>query len=444
MSSIGVGITTKGRYEVFKKTYNEWVKRLPKGAKLVVVDDNSATPVPEATHRHSTTWGISRSKNHCLELLDDCNHIFLADDDCYPVSDDWYKPYIESPEPHLMYVFTEFAVPTIKPLKDCKEIYRDEKLVAYTHARGCLLYIDRKILDVVGGMDTAFGGSMFEHSEWSNRIYNAGLTLFRVMDVPQRMFHSMDEWVEVASSITLTDRKLNLIKNRQRYLSSQDGRYCEYRQNKGNNIILTAFFTSQVDPQSGKRWEADFSKLNPLIKSIKHNKLVVLHDCFDLNDSNYIKVKTYFNPYFQRWFEYFKYLREHPEIDHVYIVDSTDTEMLKEPSWDMGDALYVGSEDSHVGTPWMLKHNNDRQVKQFLQLSRTKRLLNCGIVGGSRKNIMDLSRDIYTAYFEGKTGPFEMGIFNMLCYTKYKTLPASVTRFKAYDYKNTEKEFRHK
>ena len=74
---IGIGITTHNRYETFSKTLVEIKRYAPKDAKIVVVDDASDIPVPEATFRFDTNVGIAAGKNKCMELLDECDHLFL-------------------------------------------------------------------------------------------------------------------------------------------------------------------------------------------------------------------------------------------------------------------------------------------------------------------------------------------------------------------------------
>ena len=126
---VGVGVTTHNRKESLDAALRNIRKYLPEGAKLVVVDDASTTPVPEADFRFHRNVGIAVAKNKCLELLDDCDHIFLFDDDCWPKCADWWKPYVESPEPHLMYVFRDFAVGK-KSLQDIEVVYDDEVRIA--------------------------------------------------------------------------------------------------------------------------------------------------------------------------------------------------------------------------------------------------------------------------------------------------------------------------
>src|SRR5690606_30128745 len=106
--TIGIGITTYGRPDVLEKCLANMKAFLPPDAYVVVIDDASPEPVrvPEwVDHvvRHETNKGIAASKNACLVALEGCDHIFLFDDDTWPKVDEWWVPYVDSPEPHLMY-----------------------------------------------------------------------------------------------------------------------------------------------------------------------------------------------------------------------------------------------------------------------------------------------------------------------------------------------------
>ncbi|WP_423739780.1 glycosyltransferase family 2 protein, partial [Enterobacter hormaechei] len=115
VSRIGIAITTHNRADVLKRAIEQHQKHLPAGALVVVVDDGSkpAAVVPHGVQllRHETSLGIVASKNASLTALMDagCEHIFLWDDDAYPIADNWHLPYIESPEPHLAYQFLDLA-----------------------------------------------------------------------------------------------------------------------------------------------------------------------------------------------------------------------------------------------------------------------------------------------------------------------------------------------
>ncbi|EUA60279.1 putative phage protein [Mycobacteroides abscessus 1948] len=59
------------------------------------------------------------AKNRCIaELMDlGCDHLFLADDDVWPTVDEWWKPYVESPEPHLSFQWPSGGADTASPTK---------------------------------------------------------------------------------------------------------------------------------------------------------------------------------------------------------------------------------------------------------------------------------------------------------------------------------------
>ena len=103
---VGIAITTHQRPEVLKRAIDQHMKHLPAGALVVVVDDGSspAAVVPSGVQllRHDKSLGIVASKNASLSVLMEagCEHLFLWDDDAWPIADDWHQPYIESHEPH--------------------------------------------------------------------------------------------------------------------------------------------------------------------------------------------------------------------------------------------------------------------------------------------------------------------------------------------------------
>lgn len=192
---IGVAVTTvPDRMSLLRKTIEQWELYMPKDAILFVYND---------VYRQ----GIPRAKNECLKYLYNkgVEHFFLSDDDCFPISDEWWKPYVNHPEPHLMY---QFKLPS-KPITDMEIIYRDSSTVAYTHTRGAMIYVQRIVLDTVGGMDTDYGTGMFEHPDWTNRIHNAGLTTHRAMDVPNSkgLFYCYDQDKAIQSSISGIKRR---------------------------------------------------------------------------------------------------------------------------------------------------------------------------------------------------------------------------------------------
>jgi len=210
---IGIAITTHNRHEVLKHAIEQHMKHLPSGALVVVIDDGSspAAIVPDGVKlvRHEQSRGIVASKNASLTALVDagCEHLFLWDDDAWPIADNWHLPYIESPEPHLAYQFLDLAGP--RKINDMTVLYRDDKHIAYTGQRGVMLYYHRSAIDKVGGFDPVYGRGMYEHPDLALRIHNAGLSTWAFADVAgsEKLIHSMDEYEEGARSIPRPERE---------------------------------------------------------------------------------------------------------------------------------------------------------------------------------------------------------------------------------------------
>lgn len=440
--SIGIGITTHNRHDIFLKTYKEIKHFAPVNAKIVVVDDASDKPVPEATYRFANNVGIARAKNKCFELLYNagCEHFFLFDDDCYPVVEDWHKPYIESHEPHLNYIFEEFKGSNKPKLNDTLLLYSDSSTRAYSHARGCMCYYKRICLDVCGGMSPLFGRWGYEHPDLSNRIYNAGLTSFRYMDVPDsgKLFYSRDEHTGNADSTIQGEARTECIKRNSAIYDDRknETEYVEFREKQ--NIILTCFFTKVRDTQreNGPAMKADKTLLGPLIDSMKGQYLVVLSDCFDnevVGPTQYINVKTSLNNvYFQRWVSYYQYLLQNKDqINKIFIVDGTDVQMLNNPFTTMDhEVLYVGDEAERTGCDWLKKHHPHNMIQGFIKANENKVLLNAGLLGGDIDTVLSFINKLLAFYFQAVSdshfnenrpdcGIYDMGLFNYIARTHF-------------------------
>lgn len=214
---IGIAISTHNRHETFKKTYDSVQQYLPPNAKCVVVDDASNIPVQEADYRFESNVGIAKTKNKCLELLQDCEHIFLFDDDTYPIHPDWYKPYIESQHPHLCYCFKSPDA-SITPTDR-------EDIIVYSKGKGCMIYLTQQVLQTVGGFDTTFGQYGFEHLQYSRRVYNANLIPHPYIDIPDssQYIHSLDEHKQIKSSVKSITKLKQYISNKVYYETTMPG-----------------------------------------------------------------------------------------------------------------------------------------------------------------------------------------------------------------------------
>jgi glycosyltransferase involved in cell wall biosynthesis len=407
---IGIAIATHNRAKVLKSAIEQHFKHLPAGALVVIMDDGSlpAAVVPAGIKliRHNVSQGIVAAKNASLLALMDagCEHLFLWDDDAWPVADDWHMPYIESPEPHLAYQFLDLAGP--KKLKDIAILHRDECHVAYTGQRGVMLYYHRSAIEKVGGFDPVYGRGMYEHGDFALRIHNAGLTTWAFADVvgSDRLIYSLDEHEAVERSVPQPDR-IRLVKRNagiynQRRDSGYTG-YADYRPRK--NLVLTTLLTSRPDPQRGVRMKADASMLSPWAASVRDGDAVVLAD--ELSDvppgCQLARVPDVaMNVYFRRWLHIYHYLRDHPEYTHVWCTDGTDVEMLREP-WEAMEQgkIYVGSEPTLYSDEWAKKSHPEHVYQDFIAKHGHEVMLNAGLLGGSRDDVMAFAHGIVRLYY---------------------------------------------
>jgi glycosyltransferase involved in cell wall biosynthesis len=434
--SVGIAITTRNRRDVFDKTLTEF-QRLTPGALIVVVDDASDEPVPGAI-RFDTNVGIARAKNAGITALMDAGveHLFLADDDTYPIVEEWWRPYVESPEPHLMLLFKD--VDRKRRLDTPPTVYEDDKHIAMSHPRGCLLYIHRIVVDRVGGMRPEFGLWGHEHVEYSTRIHNAGLTTHRFQDVKGSagLLYSIDEhYVDHPTFKRAVDAKVrteHLQRNEAifaRYKTSTD--FVPYQEPR--DVVITCLFTGRPDPQRGTRMKADSSLLTELRKSIRGAKLVVTHDQltdFDDQNTEFVRAANTINVYFQRHIAAWQYLRDHPEIRWAWCVDGTDVKMLREP-WEhmQPGLLYLGSEPAVAGIPWMRDNHPAAVMQEFITANANRQLLNAGLIGGDRATVMSFLHDLIALHADNAEavargtdkdlGIGDMAALNYIAWTRY-------------------------
>lgn len=189
------------------------------------------------------------------------------------------------------------------------------------------------------------------------------------------------------------------------------------------NVLLTAYFNTFIDEQRDVYWEASDKDIQPLIESAKC-PVIVLNDCLPEKNTKKVKYVRHTpsrQPYFERWYAYYKYLNEHPEIQNLFCVDATDVLMVQDPFGKLKDRIYVGDEDQFLGTDWVIENHQELFLKDFAVSNRKKQLLNVGILGGSRQNVLRVIRAFmeYTDNYHS-LGKTDMGVMNYLFYTRFK------------------------
>lgn len=407
---VGIAITTHQRPEVLKRAIDQHMKHLPAGALVVVVDDGSspAAVVPSGVQllRHDKSLGIVASKNASLSVLMEagCEHLFLWDDDAWPIADDWHQPYIESHEPHLAYQFLDLA--GRNKLNDLAVLYRDERHVAYTGQRGVMLYYHRSAIEKVGGFDSVYGRGMYEHSDLALRIHNAGLTTWAYADVTgsEKLIHSLDEHEAVERSVPKPDRVALVERNVKIHNERRDTGftgYVEYR--RQSDVVITTLLTSQPDPQRGSKMTASPDMLNKWASSLRQCVGIALVDELQTAPASielYHVPDVKMNVYFRRWLHIWQYLRDHPEYRFVWCTDGTDVEMLRVP-WEemLPGKVYVGSEPKTYADIWAKQHHPERIYQEFIETHRNDVMLNAGLLGGTRADVMAFAHGIIRLYY---------------------------------------------
>lgn len=232
MPRIGVAISTQNRREILEESVLQWLKHKPNDCEIVVVDDASEDPVPDylgvKVVRNNLRLGIAMTKNRGIEELMNlgCEHLFLADDDVYPIRSDWWKPYVESRERHLSYQWPRGS--------RWRVLHRDSNHFSISFPRGVMLYADKKVIESVGGFDPSFGRWGGEHVEWSRRIHKENLSTWEFADVSgsERYWYAHDRVSNTTNStIPLAERvKLDKYSKAQRNRLRDCGNYVPYRQ----------------------------------------------------------------------------------------------------------------------------------------------------------------------------------------------------------------------
>lgn len=463
-TKIAVCITTRGRDKYLTRSITNHLNLLPAGARIFVVDDGSdqRKSLDNVEYfYYPENVGIPRAKNKCLELANlwGADHIFLFDDDIYPVKKGWHIPYIDSPEAHLSYCWSD-----IKPgeygndhyYSVGKVLYQDDDLISFSHPRGQMLYIDAKrVLPRVGGFDPIYGKGMVEHVDWSWRIHNAGLSTWKNQDIANSgdLFYCIDENANSEPDyVTTIDNHMRTVvdQNNQRILHAKgdSSEYIEYREappepakplKAQNNVVICGVYTGQPDFQI--KWgERNGPVANPaytrtiglnyaakLAASTEQHgqRLIVLNNIEQktVGKTEYIKTGTSDDPYKNRFLKALHYLLAHPEIDHAWVVDSGDVTMLNNPFPEMQPGkIYVGSETlNKLGCQWMAMNTQNTYYRQWLLDHFNNTLLNCGLLGGSRDDLIQyLTKMFYIwGYNSYNMTLIDMLVFNVVGYEHF-------------------------
>ncbi|MEI7100610.1 glycosyltransferase family 2 protein, partial [Klebsiella pneumoniae] len=80
--------------------------------------------------------------------------------------------------------------------------------------------------------------------------------------------------------------------------------------------------------------------------------------------------------------------------------DGTDVEMLRAP-WEemLPGKVYVGSEPKTYADIWAKQNHPERIYQEFIDAHRNDVMLNAGLLGGSRADVMSFAHGIIRLYY---------------------------------------------
>ena len=116
--------------------------------------------------------GPGAARNKCLEYFSNlgCDHIFLFDDDCYPLKSGWEDMAIKSAEKNNVYFM---ALP--EKFKSVKIMHPTSEIQYWNQALGCFTYHSKKSLETIGGYNTTYNRYGFEDAGIKERAKLANL-----------------------------------------------------------------------------------------------------------------------------------------------------------------------------------------------------------------------------------------------------------------------------
>ena len=447
IGKIGIGITTHNRRERFNETYGHILSNSP-DCKIVVVDDASDIPCEKATYRFDENVGIAAAKNKCLELLSDCDHIFLFDDDCYPKLTFWYMPYVLSGINHMMYLFDQKRYKFDKPIY--KRFVLDDTYSVHSHAKGCMLYYTKEAIEKAGVMYTGFGRWGGEHTDLSDRIFFSGLTPFPYMDLEYSydLIYSADEYDATPRTVNGQEFWDCFNKTQEMYLERANNRTSTLGYGEGD-LVVAHILTSMPDPQRGTQWPKDIGVAQKLVDSVLENSgadILIFTDFYegDFGRVKYVKYPDGMSPLFYKLFITYDYLRRSKKYKNIFIVDSNDVEMLHNPFPHIKDlTLYVGRDVPCIikDYDWMINSSGTSTVN-FWARQADFPMVNAGVIGGRADMVMHFLRLFIFWYmkYKGDVGERNMPLCNYIFWDKWRYKleygKHVTTRFKAYERTN--------
>lgn len=200
---IGIGLTTTPNR---KHLYDQWMEQFKKH-----------THVPYHLHVHCDEQyrGVAYSKNQNLRALKDCDFVFLFDDDCWPIHDDWVDFFIQS-----MFTYALFLNESLHG----KPIGVFDQFSTYENCGGVFQFFSRSVIDAVGAFDERFEKYGFEHADYYNRIVGKK-NEYHMINGTEKYLRALDYEGINESSLTNEQKQKYVSANWDKYFKEQPTTY---------------------------------------------------------------------------------------------------------------------------------------------------------------------------------------------------------------------------
>ena len=157
----------------------------------------------------------------------------------------------------------------------------------------------------------------------------------------------------------------------------------------------------------------------------------------------------------ERFIIYYNYLLKHKNIKNVFMTDGNDITVVKNPFLYLkkfSNKILVGSEEDNISNKldWFIKPCLDINIRNYLIQIKDKTILNAGIIGGKRKNILSFLKKISDYFLNNpnKDCNINMHLVNYILYKdfndKIKFKGKLNSRFKFYENFRKDIYFIHK
>jgi GR25 family glycosyltransferase involved in LPS biosynthesis len=154
----------------------------------------------------------------------------------------------------------------------------------------------------------------------------------------------------------------------------------------------------------------------------------------------------------QRFFLYEDYIKKNKNIKKIFMTDGNDVTIVNNPfNFINNNDIYIGTEEETIKDKldWFKKKCINKDLKNSLDKNKFEIILNAGIIGGTRENILDLLGKMNKMFknYADKECDINMQVLNVVGYDDLKNKKISKklnSKFKHYQHYRDDVYFIHK